>query len=85
VARSEGYLWGLRRRRSVGNRDDPSTHQGYECGYVLAGKVEVTFGDEVFRSALGKAPRIRVHHWHILRNPGPEIFEGIWFVRGRMH
>jgi DNA-binding XRE family transcriptional regulator/quercetin dioxygenase-like cupin family protein len=61
------------------------THDGYEYGYVLAGGVEVTVGDEVFTLHAGESLGFDSSIPHVLRNPGPELFEGIWFVHGQRH
>jgi transcriptional regulator with XRE-family HTH domain/quercetin dioxygenase-like cupin family protein len=65
-----------------GTGGDPCTHQGYEYGYVLSGKVEVTVGDEVFVLRRGESLGFDSTIPHVLRNPGPEVFEGIWLVHG---
>ena len=64
---------------------DLITHDGYEYGYVLAGGVEVTVGDEVFTLHAGESLGFDSSIPHVLRNPGPELFEGIWFVHGQRH
>ncbi len=64
---------------------DLMTHDGYEYGYVLAGEVEVTVGDEVFTLHAGESLGFDSSIPHVLRNPGPELFEGIWFVHGQRH
>jgi len=68
-----------------GTGGDPNIHDGYEYGYVLAGKVEVTVGEEVFVLSAGESLGFDSSIPHILRNPGPEVFEGIWFVHGDSH
>jgi transcriptional regulator with XRE-family HTH domain/quercetin dioxygenase-like cupin family protein len=61
------------------------THDGYEYGYVLSGSVEVTIGDEVFLLHVGESLGFDSTIPHVLHNPGPEVFEGLWFVHGRTH
>lgn len=68
-----------------GTDGDPNIHDGYEYGYVLAGMVEVTVGDEVFVLRAGESLGFDSSIPHVLRNPGPEVFEGIWFVHGDRH
>jgi transcriptional regulator with XRE-family HTH domain/quercetin dioxygenase-like cupin family protein len=62
-----------------------STHDGYEYGFVLAGVIEITVGDEVFVLHEGESLGFDSTIPHVLRNPGPDAFEGIWFVHGRKH
>ena len=64
---------------------DLITHDGYEYGYVLAGVVEVTVGDELFVLHEGESLGFDSSIPHSLRNPGPAVFEGIWFVHGQRH
>jgi transcriptional regulator with XRE-family HTH domain len=64
---------------------DLITHDGYEYGYVLAGEVEVTVGDEVFHLHAGESVGFDSSIPHVLRNAGAEPFEGIWFVHGLHH
>ncbi len=64
---------------------DLTTHDGYEYGYVLSGELELTVGDEVFRLHPGESMGFDSMIPHVLRNPGPEDFEGVWFVHGRSH
>lgn len=61
------------------------THDGYEYGYVLAGEVEVTVGDEVFLLRAGESLGFDSTIPHVLRNPGSDPFEGVWFVHGQRH
>jgi transcriptional regulator with XRE-family HTH domain/quercetin dioxygenase-like cupin family protein len=68
-----------------GTDGDPNIHDGYEYGYVLAGMVEVTVGDEVFVLRTGESLGFDSSIPHVLRNPGPEVFEGIWFVHSDGH
>jgi len=65
--------------------DHLSIHDGYEYGFVVAGEVEITVGDEVFLLRQGESLGFDSSIPHILRNPGPEQFEGVWFVHGREH
>jgi transcriptional regulator with XRE-family HTH domain/quercetin dioxygenase-like cupin family protein len=65
--------------------DHLSVHDGYEYGFVVAGEVEITVGDEVFLLRQGESLGFDSSIPHVLRNPGPEQFEGIWFVHGRAH
>ena len=60
--------------------DHLSTHDGYEYGFVVAGEVEITVGDEVFRLQQGESLGFDSSIPHVLRNPGPAQFEGVWFV-----
>jgi transcriptional regulator with XRE-family HTH domain/quercetin dioxygenase-like cupin family protein len=60
-------------------------HDGYEYGFVLAGEVEVTVGDEVFLLHEGESLGFDSSIPHVLRNPGTEMFEGVWFVHGHGH
>lgn len=64
---------------------DLTTHDGYECGFVLAGEVEATVGDEVFLLHEGESLGFGSKIPHVLRNPGSVTFEGIWFVPGQRH
>jgi transcriptional regulator with XRE-family HTH domain len=63
----------------------PSTHDGYEYGLVLTGVLEITVGDEVFELRQGESLGFDSTIPHVLHNPGPEPFEGVWFVHGRQH
>ncbi|MEU0493897.1 helix-turn-helix domain-containing protein [Mycobacterium sp. NPDC006124] len=65
--------------------DHLSVHDGYEYGFVVAGEVEITVGDEVFLLRQGESLGFDSSIPHVLRNPGPQQFEGIWFVHGRAH
>jgi transcriptional regulator with XRE-family HTH domain len=64
---------------------DLATHDSYEYGYVLHGELEVTIGDEVFLLHEGESLGFDSAIPHVLRNPGPGTFEGLWFVHGRSH
>jgi quercetin dioxygenase-like cupin family protein len=70
---------------SSGTGDHPSTHNGYEYGFVLAGQVEVTVGDEVFLLREGESLGFDSTIPHVLRNPDDRQFEGVWFVHGGPH
>ena len=65
--------------------DHLSIHDGYEYGFVVAGEVEITVGDEVFLLRQGESLGFDSSIPHVLRNPGPAQFEGVWFVHGRDH
>jgi len=65
--------------------DHLSVHDGYEYGFVVAGEVEITVGDEVFLLREGESLGFDSSIPHVLRNPGPAQFEGVWFVHGRAH
>lgn len=65
--------------------DHLSIHDGYEYGFVLAGEIEITVGDEVFLLRQGESLGFDSSIPHVLRNPGPAQFEGVWFVHGRAH
>jgi transcriptional regulator with XRE-family HTH domain/quercetin dioxygenase-like cupin family protein len=64
---------------------DLATHDSYEYGYVLSGELEVTIGEEVFLLHEGESLGFDSDIPHVLRNPGPGTFEGLWFVHGRTH
>ena len=64
---------------------EPVSHEGYEYGYVLAGELEVTVGEEKFLLNVGESLGFDSRIMHSLRNPGDVDFEGIWFVHGRTH
>ncbi|MFG1932589.1 helix-turn-helix domain-containing protein [Mycobacterium sp. NPDC048908] len=70
---------------SSSDGDHLSIHDGYEYGFVVAGEIEVTVGGEVFLLRQGESLGFDSSIPHVLRNPGPEPFEGIWFVHGRAH
>lgn len=65
--------------------DHLSIHNGYEYGFVVAGEIEITVGGEVFLLREGESLGFDSSIPHVLRNPGPVQFEGIWFVHGRDH
>ncbi|MCU1617124.1 MAG: putative Transcriptional regulator [Frankiales bacterium] len=65
--------------------DELQTHEGYEYGYVLAGTLEVTVGNEVFVLREGESLGFDSRIPHQLRNAGDTEFQGIWFVHGRGH
>jgi transcriptional regulator with XRE-family HTH domain/quercetin dioxygenase-like cupin family protein len=58
-------------------------HAGYEYGYVTAGQLEVTVGDEVFLLNEGESLGFDSSIPHVFRNPGSIEMQGIWFVHGR--
>jgi quercetin dioxygenase-like cupin family protein len=60
-------------------------HDGYEYGFVLAGIIEVTVGDEVFVLHEGESLGFDSTIPHVLRNIGDTDFEGLWFVHGSRH
>lgn len=60
-----------------------SQHAGYEYGYVIAGQLEVTVGDEVFLLTEGESLGFDSTIPHVFRNPGSIEMQGIWFVHGR--
>jgi transcriptional regulator with XRE-family HTH domain/quercetin dioxygenase-like cupin family protein len=64
---------------------DLATHDSYEYGYVLHGELEVTIGEEVFLLHEGESLGFDSAIPHVLRNPGPGTFEGLWFVHGPTH
>ncbi|MCW2818620.1 MAG: putative Transcriptional regulator [Marmoricola sp.] len=65
---------------------DLVTHDGYEYGYVIAGVVQVTVGDEMFTLHAGESLGFDSAIPHVLRNSSSsEVFEGIWFVHGHTH
>ena len=71
---------------AAGNADGTLiTHDGYEYGYVLAGMVEVTVGNEVFVLHAGESLGFDSTIPHILRNVGDTDFHGLWFVHGSGH
>jgi len=60
-------------------------HDGYEYGYVLAGVLEVTVGNEVFVLHEGESLGFDSTIPHVLRNIGDTDFQGLWFVHGSRH
>jgi transcriptional regulator with XRE-family HTH domain len=60
-------------------------HEGYEYGYVLAGTLEVTVGNEVFVLSEGESLGFDSSIPHSFRNTGTTDFQGIWFVHGHRH
>ncbi|HEV7654579.1 MAG TPA: XRE family transcriptional regulator [Mycobacteriales bacterium] len=71
---------------AAGNADGTLiAHDGYEYGYVLAGMVEVTVGNEVFVLHEGESLGFDSTIPHILRNIGDTDFQGLWFVHGSGH
>jgi transcriptional regulator with XRE-family HTH domain len=61
------------------------SHDGYEYGYVLAGALEVTVGNEVFVLNEGESLGFDSSIPHSFRNIGTTDFQGIWFVHGPRH
>lgn len=59
---------------------DLVTHAGYEYAYVVRGELVVTGGDEVFHLRERESFGFDCTIPHMHRNPGPDPFEGIWFV-----
>ena len=64
---------------------DLVTHHGYEYAYVLTGELVMTIGEETFHLHEGESFGFDSSIPHVHRNPGPGIFEGIWFVHGGSH
>ncbi len=60
-------------------------HEGYEYGYVLAGTLQVTVGNEVFVLRAGESLGFDSSLPHVLKNIGESDFQGIWFVHGPRH
>lgn len=58
------------------------THDGYEYAYVLTGELVVTVGNESFTLRAGESIGFDSSIPHVHRNPGPDVFEGVWFVHG---
>ncbi|MEC5151893.1 XRE family transcriptional regulator [Cryobacterium sp. GrIS_2_6] len=61
---------------------DTVTHAGYEYGYVIAGELQVTIGDEAFTLHEGESLGFDSSIPHSLKNTGTVDFHGIWFVHG---
>jgi transcriptional regulator with XRE-family HTH domain len=61
------------------------THEGFEYGYVIAGVVEVTVGNEVFVLRAGESVGFDSTIPHVFRNIGDTDFQGVWFVHGSRH
>jgi transcriptional regulator with XRE-family HTH domain len=64
---------------------DLVTHDGYEYAYVLTGELIMTVGEETFHLHPGESFGFDCSIPHVHRNPGPGIFEGLWFVHGGSH
>ncbi len=62
--------------------EELARHPGYEYGYVTAGQLEVTVGDELFLLHAGESLGFDSSIPHVFRNPGPDEMHGIWFVHG---
>ena len=60
-------------------------HDGYEYGYVTAGQLEVSVGNEVFQLGVGESLGFDSSIPHVFRNPGTVEAQGIWFVHGKGH
>jgi mannose-6-phosphate isomerase-like protein (cupin superfamily) len=52
---------------------------------VLKGELIVTVGQESFHLREGESFGFDCSIPHVHRNPGPEPFEGVWFVHGSSH
>jgi transcriptional regulator with XRE-family HTH domain len=61
------------------------THEGFEYGYVIAGVVEVTVGNETFVLREGESVGFDSTIPHVFRNIGDTDFQGVWFVHGSRH
>ncbi len=64
---------------------DLVTHDGYEYAFVLTGELIMMVGEETFHLHEGESFGFDSSIPHVHRNPGPGIFEGIWFVHGGSH
>ncbi len=62
-----------------------SQHLGYEYGFVLAGILEVTIGEEIFNLHSGDSLGFDSEIPHTFHNPGAEVMRGVWFVHGASH
>ncbi|MCH8476177.1 MAG: cupin domain-containing protein [Opitutales bacterium] len=51
------------------------SHEGEECAIVIAGKLELTVGDETFLLEKGDAYYFSSKTPHRFRNPGPDVCE----------
>jgi transcriptional regulator with XRE-family HTH domain len=60
-------------------------HEGFEYGYVLAGVLEVTVGNETFVLRDGESLGFDSTIPHVFRNIGETDFQGLWFVHGSRH
>jgi transcriptional regulator with XRE-family HTH domain len=61
---------------------DTVSHAGYEYGYVIAGELQVTIGDEAFTLHEGESLGFDSSIPHSLKNTGSIDVQGIWFVHG---
>jgi len=52
--------------------DEPYSHEGEECGYVLSGKLELTVDDEIFVLEAGQGYYFESSRKHRFRNPFDE-------------
>jgi transcriptional regulator with XRE-family HTH domain len=64
---------------------DLVSHDSYEYGYVLEGRIEITIGSEVFVLNEGESLGFDSSIPHVLRNTGEREFQGIWLVHGHRH
>jgi DNA-binding XRE family transcriptional regulator/mannose-6-phosphate isomerase-like protein (cupin superfamily) len=55
-------------------------HDGFECGYLLEGELEITVGFESSIIHRGEAIGFDSSTPHLLRNPGKVVARGIWCV-----
>jgi transcriptional regulator with XRE-family HTH domain len=62
---------------------DTVSHEGYEYGYVTAGELEVTIGEEMFTLHEGESLGFDSSIPHSFKNTGTIEFQGIWFVHGK--
>ena len=71
---------------AAGNADGTLiTHDGYEYGYVLAGMVEVTVGNEVFVLHAGRVAGLRLDDPAHPAQRRRHRLPGLWFVHGSGH
>jgi transcriptional regulator with XRE-family HTH domain len=61
------------------------SHDGYEYGYVLRGALNLQLGGEEFLLQEGEAVGFDSTIPHVLTNATDDIFEGLWYVHGRVH
>lgn len=62
------------------NNDRMLRHAGYECGYLMAGELEVTVGFETTTVSAGDALGFDCSIPHLFRNRGTVPAVGIWCV-----
>lgn len=53
-------------------------HEGEEVGYVLAGELELTVGERIFRLSKGDSFHFRSELPHSYRNPGRAVARILW-------